>query len=102
MLPLFKDGQMIVGQRLDETSGLKKFEIIIVESDNKFVCHYFWKSFKNFQTGQNDIIQTRPLNPFWGYDHPISISKVRAKVLGPQINLALKMLILFVSFFKKD
>lgn len=97
MNPLLKDGQFVLGVRDVQDQNFKRYDVVIFETQGRFLCHYIWKKCKNFETGLFDLVQTRPLNPVWEFDEVIKKDKIIAKVFGHRIGFFLKIKILFYT-----
>jgi hypothetical protein len=101
MYPLLKDGDMVSGLVEFDSSKLKPFDLLVFEYQGAYFCHYFWKRCVDFKTGDESLIQTRPLNPLWEMDDPVDVSKIRALILNKKINFYLKVKIRLYSFLFK-
>ena len=99
MNPLFQDGQFVAGNTAFNPDHLKKYDIVVYEYNGEHFCHYVWKKFKNFKSGEDNIIQTRPLNPVWDYDDYITTKKLIAIVINQKISFLRRIYIEIVSLF---
>lgn len=91
MTPLIPVGAELDLEKIDETTVLKKFDIIVFIQNNQLTCHYIWHVNETFEKG---TIRTRGLKHN-EEDLPFHRKMVVGKVKNFKLGFFTKLRILF-------
>jgi signal peptidase I len=92
MTPLIRDGQEVTVKPLKTEP--KKFDIIVIWSQEQLVCHYVWHINEMINTEQK-ILVTRGYNQ--GDDLPVNEKNILGKIEGVKIPFFYKLQKIFFS-----
>ncbi len=96
MLPFIKNQDILKVNYINNLELLKRFDIIVFFQDGHYICHYFWRFNKYFNTLEKKFI-TRPLNPLRNVDKPSTTSNILGKVENFKIPIWFKVKIILIS-----